>query len=383
MLSPVAAAEQLAPIVAASAEATEQARRIPAELAQKLATAGLLRLSVPRSLGGPEASAHDFLRVIEIIGQADASAGWFLMIGNTTALNAAYLPPDVARAIWAQPDVVLGGVFAPNGRAVVDGDHYRVTGRWSWASGSQNAHWLSGGCVVLRDGKPELLPNGAPNPRMVFFPADQAILHDTWFASGLQGTGSLDMEVRDIAVPMSHAVSLVTDRPRESGPLYAFPVFGLLAMGIAAVALGNARGAVDDFIALAGGKVPTGSRKTLAERPVVQAEIGKAEAELRAARAFLYEATAQAWARATAGAPLDAPLRASLRLAATHAAQVSARVVDICYTNGGGSAVYRRSSLQRRFRDAHVATQHMMVAGPTLELAGRVLLGLETDTSTL
>lgn len=383
MLSPVAAAEQLAPAVAASAEATEQARRIPAELAQQLASAGLLRLSVPKSLGGPEASAHDFLRAIEIVGQADASAGWFLMIGNTTALNAAYLPPDVARAIWVRPDVVLGGVFAPNGKAVVAGDTYRVTGRWSWASGSQNAHWLSGGCIVLRDGKPDLMPNGAPNPRMVFFPAEQAILHDTWYSSGLQGTGSLDMEVQDITVPVSHAVSLVTDRPREGGPLYAFPVFGLLAMGIAAVALGNARGAMDDFVALAGGKVPTGSRKTLAERPVVQAEVAKAEAELRGTRAFLYEATDQAWTRALTGAPLDAPLRASLRLAATHATQTAARVVDVCYTHGGGSAVYRRSPLQRRFRDAHVMTQHMMVAGPTLELAGRVLLGLETDTSTL
>lgn len=383
MSDPVATARGFHAEIAARAGEIEQARRLPNDLACKFADAGLYRITVPRAFGGAEVSPAAFLGMLEALAEADASAGWCLMIGTTTALNGAYLPADVAATIFGQANVITGGVFAPLGKAIREGDNYRVSGRWPWASGSQNCDWLSGGCVVIEDGKPKLLANGMPDSRMMLFPANKAVLHDTWHTSGMCGTGSLDMEVTDLMVPASHAVSLITDRPREPGPLYAFPVFGLLAMGISAVALGNARGAINELIDLAGAKRPTGSRKVLAERPVVQAEVAQAEAKLRGARAFLFEATEEAWADAQATGAISAEKRAALRLAATHMTHTAAAVVDVMYTHAGGTPVYNKSSLQRRFRDAHVMTQHMMIAPPTWELAGRVLLGLETDTSTL
>jgi alkylation response protein AidB-like acyl-CoA dehydrogenase len=201
--------------------------------------------------------------------------------------------------------------------------------------------------------------------------------------SGLRGTGSHDIAVRDRRVPIARSVALGRDRPRATGALYAFPLFGLLALGIAAVALGTARQAHAEVVELAGAKTPTGGRRTLAQRATVQAAVAEAGATLGAARAFLSESVAAAWHAARTAGAIEVPLRMRLRLAATHATTASARVVDVAYTAAGGTAVYAESPLQRAFRDVHVITQHMMVAPATWELCGRLLLGIETDTTLL
>jgi alkylation response protein AidB-like acyl-CoA dehydrogenase len=177
-------------------------------------------------------------------------------------------------------------------------------------------------------------------------------------------------------------VGLLREQPVDA-PLYRFPQFTLLALGIGAVALGLARAAIDELIGLAGKKTPQGAKRRLAERASVQSGVAEAEARWRSARAFLYEALAAAWQEATLGERVALALRRDLRLATTHAVRASAEAVDAMYALGGGSSVYRRSRLQRCFRDVHVVTQHMMVGPPTLELAGRLFLGLETDSSQL
>jgi indole-3-acetate monooxygenase len=149
------------------------------------------------------------------------------------------------------------------------------------------------------------------------------------------------------------------------------------------VSLGIARGALDELIEMAGGKVPTGGRRKLAERATVQADAARADAAVRAARALLLEAVEDAWQRAAAEGEVGTERRAALRLASTHAAAVSAEAATTAYRLGGGSAIYESSPLQRRFRDANVATQHMLVAPATWELTGRLLLGLPTDTTQL
>jgi alkylation response protein AidB-like acyl-CoA dehydrogenase len=174
-----------------------------------------------------------------------------------------------------------------------------------------------------------------------------------------------------------------SDPPVQPGPLYLFPLFGLLALAIAAVALGNARGALDELIELAGAKKPTGSTRRLADRATVQAEVAQAEAALGAARAYLIGNASRAWEIACTEGAVPVPERAELRLAATHAATVGASVTETAYRLGGGSAIYESSPLQRRLRDGHVATQHMLVAPATWELGGRLLLGLETDVTQL
>ncbi len=379
----LSAARALQPMLRSRAADIERARRLPADIAEQFARAGFYRMAVPRRIGGLELSAADMMNTIEAVARADASAGWCVMIGAGSGMSAAYLEPEAAASIYADPMAITGGSNTPTGRAVREGDGYRLNGRWPWVSGGNNCGWLKGISVVLEDGKPRLLPNGMPDARMMVFPASQANLIDTWQVAGLNGSGSGDMEVTDIHVPAAYSYSLVTDAPREAGPLYRFPPFGLLALGIAAVALGNARAAIDDLVELAGGKKPQGSRRTLAERAGAQAELARAEAQLRSARAFFHEAIGEAWTRASSGSPIDVEGRALLRLAATHATRSSADVVRMMYELGGGSVLYASHPLQRRFRDAFAATQHMMIAPPTWELAGRVLMGLPTDASML
>ena len=376
-------AETLLETVTARAADTEQQRRLPADLAAELAEAGLFRMLVPRSLGGAEVDVATLFSTLEQLGRADAATGWCVMIGGTTALISAWLPEAHAREIWADPNVITGGVFAPMGRAAVDGGNYRVSGRWAWGSGSANCSWLLGGAIIMEGGEMRRLPNGAPDHRMMVMRRSEVELIDTWDALGMRGTGSGDLAAKDVRVPQGRSVSFITDTPRESGPLYRFAPFGLLALGIAAVASGNALGALDDLKALAVAKKGQGSSRSLAERGVVQADYAAAHADLDAARALVHAEIAATWDRVLAGDALDLPTRARLRLAATRLTQVAARVAAKMHELAGGTSVYASHPLNRRFRDAHVATQHIMVAPPTLELAGRVLLGLPIDASML
>jgi indole-3-acetate monooxygenase len=378
-----AAVGALAPAIRERGDEIEQGRRVPVDLVRRLADAGAFRMCVPRALGGGEADVGTLLAVIEEISRADGSAGWIVMIGATSGLISGYLPRDVAHEIYGRPDVVTGGVFAPRGSAVAVDGGFRARGRWAFGSGSEHCAWLLGGCLVVDGGKPRLLERGIPDSRMMLFPAADVRIIDTWNVAGLRGTGSHDFEVTDVFVPAERSVSLITDRPRADGPLYRFPVFGLLALGIAAVALGIARTAIDELVAIAAGKTPTGSKRVLGERGVVQMQVAQAEAALQSSRAWLRAAVDEAWEGARTSGRMSVAQRATLRLAATEATIRAATAVDLMYDAGGGTSIYATSPLQRCFRDVHVVTQHAMVAPSTYELTGRLLLGLDTDSAML
>lgn len=383
----LAAAEAFAPEIATRAAEIEANRFLPQDIATRFAEAGLYRLCVPAEYGGLESHPGELVKVVERIAQADGSAAWCVFIGATSGLVAAFLEPSEARRIFGDPLTITAGVFAPRGKAVHANEKgvagYRVSGRWQWGSGSRNAQWISGGCMILGDdGKPEMAAEGIPQNRMMIFEADQVHLHDTWDVSGLCGTGSTDFEVKDLFVPATRAVSLVSDKPLPR-PLYCFPTFGLLGIGIAAVSLGLARGAIDTLVDLAGGKTPQGSSKPLALRAKAHLDVSEAEALTRSGRAYLMEAIEGAWEAATKTGEITVAHRRDLRIATTHAVRSATKAVDLMYTLAGGSSVYRNSALQRQFRDVHVATQHMMVSDATYELTGRLLLGVPTNTAML
>lgn len=383
----LAQARAIAVDIAPRSAEIEQLRHLPADISQRLAEAGFFRLLVPRQYGGLESHPSTFLDVVETLARTDGSTAWCVMVAATAATCSAFLAPEVARGLFADPGVTIAGVFAPRGTATpltVDGvDGYRVSGRWAWGSGSRNAHFVLGGCLVPgADGKPRRLPNGAVEVRSALFPAEQVTLLDTWDVSGLAGTGSTDFEVHDLFVPASRTCSYLSDVPLPV-PLCRFPTFGLLALGIAAVTLGMARGAIDALVQLAGAKRSDASSRVLADRSATQLQVAQAEALVRSARAFIDEAIGSAWAQAASGAEIEVSARRDLRLAASHAVRASTQAIDLMYGLGGGSSVYRRSALQRYFRDAHVATQHMMVSDASMELVGRLLLGLPTDVSVL
>ncbi|MGE3632237.1 MAG: acyl-CoA dehydrogenase family protein [Sandaracinaceae bacterium] len=377
------ASEMVGTLRARSAE-IEEGRRVPRDLSDALGRTGLYRMLAPREVGGLEVRPTAFARALEVLATGDAAAAWTVMTSSSTGMLLAYLAPDVARAILDEaPNAALAGVFAPSGRAVPEGGGYRVSGRWQWASGCENARWRTGGVIVMDGSAPRAAPGGGPEIRSCLFRADDTRVIDTWRVAGMRGTGSHDLEVKDAFVRADHTVCVFQDAPRHDGPLFRFPLFGLLATGVSAVGLGIARAALDHVIELARTKRSRGGSKSMAESELVQVRVASAEAELSAARAGVHAVLEETYAHAERGAPLEDLHRARLRMAATFAAQASARAVDAAYTLAGGAAVWDESPLQRHLRDVHVMTQHLMVGEPTLKPVGRVLLGLPTDTSQL
>ncbi len=371
----------LAPEISARAREFEAVRRLPADLARKLAEAGVFRMAIAKAYGGAERRPLDLVRVIEEVSRADGSVGWCVMIGGSTAALSGFLPAAVAREIYgSDPLVITGGAVAPTGKAIRAEGGYIVNGRWQWGSATQNCSWITGGALIFEGDQPRLGPNGDPEFKLMILPAKDVEILDTWDSSGLRGTGSHDFRVKDAFVPDDRAFAIGATPPVIKTPLYRFPFFGLLAIGVCGVSLGIARRAIDEFIALAGGKVPTWERKTLAHSARVQEDVAEAEATLRSSRAFLFETIAAAWEIAAAGERPSLAIRRDLRLAAANVAWQCARVVDSMYSMGGGSVVHASHPIQRCFRDVHVATQHRMVNRSIFETTGKLFLGMETES---
>jgi alkylation response protein AidB-like acyl-CoA dehydrogenase len=365
----------------------EQARRFPDDLARRLAATGLYQLCTPTDAGGCGRSPREYAEVTEELSKADAAAGWCTFIGITSSLAISQLGAQEVRPMFAARDTVCAGVFAPMGRAIPteqDGvAGFRLSGHWQWGSGIQNSDWVSvGGLVTHPSGDVVRRDNGAPDHRSFVVERADVEIVDTWYVSGLQGTGSTDFKITDVFVP-DRRVFVPATVAVSDDPIYTFPMFGFLGIGIAAVALGAAQAALDDVLGLVQQKVPQGGRKTLAERPSTHKEIATAHGHIQAGRSFFYQSIDNAWEAVTSGSELSIELRRDVRHSTTHAVNSAETAVDALYRLAGGSAVYKSFALQRRFRDIHVATQHMMVSDSVLELVGRLMVGLETNVSQL
>jgi alkylation response protein AidB-like acyl-CoA dehydrogenase len=378
------AARALAGTVAPRSADIEQAGRLPDDVVAGLRATGVAALWLPAELGGAEASPADMVQAIAILAAADGSTGWCAAVAAGTNALAAYLPPAGAREIFASPSTLTAGSFAPAGRATAEpGGALRLSGRWGFGSGSSHSDWLCGGCVVVDDGgEPVLTDDGRPDGRLGFFPTSAATVHDTWHTSGLRATASHDYQVEALEVPAAHAMTFAFE-PWPAGPMWRMPPMPLFFAPLAAVALGIARGALDDLIALAGEKTPYRSSRRLAERDVVQSMVARAEAAARSAGAFLVETLDGLAAAARRGDTATLHDRAVARLAVVNAAQAGMAAVDLCFEAAGTTSLFLDHPLQRRHRDVHAIGQHVVLAFPGLETVGRVLLGLDPDTPLL
>jgi indole-3-acetate monooxygenase len=355
----LAAIEDLAPDLAARAGEIERSRRIPADIIDRLGRIGLFRTLLPRSHGGLELSVPEVLPLIEALAAADSSVGWVAMIGTASQMFYTRAPRATFDKIFGDgAGVFVVGVGTPAGRAEpVDGG-YRVSGRWPFASGCQNARWIAGHFVVHKDGAPVML-DGRPLMRAVALPAERWRVEETWEASGLTGTGSHHVVLDDVTIPEAESFDLLHGPSCVPGH-FERPIAPFLGSFHAAVATGIATGAIGDLATLAGG----GRRQLFAatdlrDSAIVQHELGRLGAAQRAARAFMEVQAQIQWRRAMAGT-LDSKtdftesLQASAWIHAT-----CTEVVSGCYTLGGASVVLNASPLQRRLRDIHAARQHI------------------------
>jgi alkylation response protein AidB-like acyl-CoA dehydrogenase len=380
---PLDIARELAPKIRACADEIEAERELPKALFESLADAGLFRLALPRAIGGFELDLPAYIQVIEELGKADASTAWMVNQGGIFATYAARMPRDVARSIWIDtPRAVVANSPAPTGKAVVVPGGFRVTARQGFSTGCRHARWLAAHSQVIENGEVRLEPNGQPEARYILVPAAEAEVLDTWHVRGMRGTGTHHFAVNDVFVPAERTVNSVAAPLLETGALYRIPRTLLFGSGDASVALGVARSAVETFSELAGAKTPRAMKGLLRDQPMVQADIGHAEAHVRSGRAFLAEAVRDVWAAATAGT-LTLDHRATLRLATTHAIRLAVKVVDTVYNAAGATAVYEGNLLQRHFQDIHVISQHLQARFAHYEMVGRYWLGLPVDEARL
>lgn len=373
----VETAEALRPRILAERDRIEAARRLPDDLVKELARAGFFRISLPAAYGGLDLSPVEGTQVFEELARADASVAWCVWNGNTYWTTNRW-PQEVARTLLADPSTILANSTRPSGRAEIVQGGYRVSGRWSLVSGCQFSHWFILLCVVHEDGKPRLMPSGAPENRFVLCPARDCEIVDTWTAGGLRGTGSHDVVVEDRFVPTAYA-SYFTDPYVLAEPRDKLPHVARIMPGLGAMALGIARTAIDALVELAGGKRNERSSQMLCEDRGAQTRLSQAEGLFSSARLFLYDAVERVWQDVTAGREPAVEARARVRLAAWHAVTSACQAVDLVYLSGGATSLYVTCPIERAFRDVHAITQHIGVHPRGLETTGRVLFGLPPD----
>lgn len=377
-LDPVARARELGPAIEVAADEIERTQRIPEPLLSQLHVARICRMLLPRSIDGDEVESWVYLRAIEEISRHDGSVGWNVFVANSSALIAPFLEPEALRAIYADPHAVVAWGPPNESKAVAVPGGYRVSGQWNFASGCRQATWMGAHCrVVEPDGSLRLNEAGKPIVRTLLVPVSQVTLIDnSWQVIGMRGTMSGAYRLDDVFVP--EAFSSTREDPslrRESGRLYAYPMQGIYAVGVAGVAMGIAGAMLDEFKALATRKTPRNLGR-LADNAVVQASVAQMEARLGAARAYLVETLSSIWS-ADDSWVIDVPARARVRLACAFAIQNAEAVADYAYKSAGVDAIFLGTAFERRFRDIHTLSQQIQSRTAHFEAVGQILLGID------
>lgn len=347
----------LLPEIKARAEEIERTRAVPRDLAEKLRSAGVFRRYVPRSHGGDEMWPDDGLTVIEELARADASVAWVAAVGSEGPSFYAYLPPDTYDKIFSGgPDVIHSGVINATGRAVRDKDGYRFSGRWSFASGSNNADYI---CIHgVLEGEPT---GAAPATRLGVVPAREVQINDVWHVSGLKGTSSNNVVVNDLFIPEEWTGTFAELPKVARHPLDQRPLLARFGSEFAAVAIGIAQAALDDITDIARNKVPATSPSKLAADPVAQYLVGSLATDLYMARTLLHQVARDDQA-SVGQPPPDNTAMITRRARLARAASVAASVVEGCYTVSGTTGLFESCPLQRRLRDVRAVTQHYLLS---------------------
>ncbi len=359
----------------------DRRREVTPEVVDALVEQDLLRLLLPRSIGGQELHLLEFCKTTEAVAMGDASVGWFVNQSNVSAAtSAAAMSREAAQAVFDGPRTGLAWGARHNYSTCVRVDGgYRLTGAWSFASGGRHTKYLGAHSAVQNeDGTPHMR-YGRPDDRSFLFLRSQAKIIDDWYVLGLRGTGSDSYAVEDLFVPDERAPARdAPEERRESGPLYPIGSTLLYAVGFCGVTLGLARRMLEIYTDLARVRHSKFSINAMADNNAVQREIGLMEARLSAARAFLHEAVCQIYDASAAG-ELNMDHRMRLRLATTHGMNEATDVSIGCYRGAGTAAIMDKAPFERRFRDAMSASQHAQAMQGHIETVGRHIIGKDEE----
>jgi alkylation response protein AidB-like acyl-CoA dehydrogenase len=268
----------------------------------------------------------------------------------------------------------MAGAGIPAGQAEKTEGGYRVSGRWPFVSGCQNAQWIVGHCLIWKEGQPVMSAQG-PQSLFVLLPAERWRIEDTWHASGLAGTGSHHVVLDNVVVPEEETFDVLHGPSSVPGPLEVT----LLPFNTSlhpAVAVGIATGAIADLVAMARlGRRQIFAAEDLKDSVVFQHEVGRLDAELSAVRTLMQVQAEKQWRLALEGTLDDkVDLIEGLQASAwIHAACTN--IVSGCYTLGGSDSNMKSSPLQRRLRDIHAARQHFFAQERFYGFGGKKVLG--------
>jgi len=374
-------ARSVTELLKTAAPRIEAARELPPDVLKAMFDARLFRLLLPRSVGGDEIDLETHAMALETIASADASTAWVMSQGSGCSMSAAFLAPDVAQRWFGAPNAVLAWGAGIQGKAIAVDGGYRVTGTWTFNSGSRHATLIGGHSFVCEsDGSRRLRSDGRPQDRTMLFARSKADIDDVWDVVGLRGTGSDTVHVRDLFVPAEDTI----DRDeyaecREPGTLYKFSTTLAYGVGFGALMLGIAQGMLDELTALAMTKTPRGATISLRESPVFQTDLAQFQARCQAARAYLHATVRDVWREVEETGEITIAQRARMKLTTTWVINHCFEVVKDCYRAAGQSAIHPKGPFERRMRDAMTASQQTQARASNYVTVGRTLLGLEPD----
>lgn len=362
-------AAELAPLLADRGDEIEQGRRLPDEVVEALDRARVFDMFARPAIGGPGIDPVTAYETLEILARANPSAAWCAMVSTSSSYLTGWLGADAAAELFGSPARMrLSGSSRPLGRAEPTSGGFRVSGRWDFASGIGHASVLIASCQV--DG------GGAT---VAFVQPSDAEVVDTWTTMGMRGTGSNDMVLDGVFVPEAHTAWFEND-PAQDLPLYHRRLLRVVTHSPAvAVALGAARGALDDFAELASEAASTSSPVRLRDRAETQVAMARAESIVVSAQQQVHDSIAEAWSIVENDTGDPGPAIARTRMAMAVAGDAALDAASMLLRVSGTSGVFARHRLERRVRDLYVISQFSAFKTDNLVGAGQVLLGLEPD----
>jgi 3-hydroxy-9,10-secoandrosta-1,3,5(10)-triene-9,17-dione monooxygenase len=266
----VARARAMIPALAARATQGARDRRIASETIAELQAAGLFKVLQPKRWGGYELDILSYFECQMALGEGDLSVAWvYGVVGVHPWLMALY-DDRAAQDLWGKDNSTLVcSSLMPTGTGIAEGDGFRLSGRWNFASGCEHTGWAFLGGVP---------PGGKPEERRIFLVprADYEIV-DTWNVSGLRATGSHDIVIKDAFVPAYRTVTyadnfrgIAPGHAVNTGQLYRLPFGQVFFRGVSTGAIGALQGMLNAFITYGKARVSRLSGQPTSDDPLVQ-----------------------------------------------------------------------------------------------------------------